>query len=127
MPRPGAQTKHRGGMQRSHDRIGCGGHGGGAQRNPNRTRHNGNNGRGQKSLDQIGHDRHGGCVTKKEGVKLNNHPNNLLDLHRIEVSEVLKQTTTLVLSFSVFVQEFAYIHPRIFTRTQLVLIDHQQL
>ncbi len=60
MPRPGAQTKHRGGMQRSHDRIGCGGHGGGAQKNLNRTRHNGNNGRGQRSPNQIGHDRHGG-------------------------------------------------------------------
>ncbi len=60
MPRPGAQTKHRGGMQRSRDQIGCGKHGGGVQRNPNQTRHNGNNGGGQKCPDQIGHDRRGG-------------------------------------------------------------------
>ncbi len=60
MPRPGAQTKHRGGIQRSCDRIGCGGHGGGAQRNPNGTKHNGNNGGGQRSPNQIGHDRCGG-------------------------------------------------------------------
>ncbi len=54
MPRPSAQTKHRGGMQRSCDRTRCGGHDGRTQRNSNRTRHNGNNGGGQRSPDQIG-------------------------------------------------------------------------
>jgi hypothetical protein len=35
------------------------------------------------------------CNLKKEGVKLNKHPDKLTDLHRIQISKVLKQNHNL--------------------------------